>query len=80
MICLKDHILIKDLKSYILTLTHQPFFFKFHMGNEESLADLIVKTEAWNTSRGISNEDEALVFDIYLDRENFDLHMELDFK
>jgi len=50
------------------------------MGNEESLADLIVKTEAWNTSRGISNEDEALVFDIYLDRENFDLHMELDFK
>jgi len=50
------------------------------MGNEETLADLIYKTQAWNTSRGISNEDEALVFDIYLDRDHFDLHMELDLK
>lgn len=50
------------------------------MGNDEKLSDLIMKTKAWNDQRGISNEDEALVFDIYLDRDCFDLHMELDKK
>jgi len=50
------------------------------MGDEENLAHLIEKTEAWNTSRDISNDDEVIVFDIYLDIENFDLHMELDFE
>ena len=70
--------LIKDLKSYVLSITNQPFFLKFHMGNEERLQDLILKTKEWNTARGISNEDEALAFDIYLDRDHFDLHMHLD--
>jgi len=50
------------------------------MGNDENLANLIEKTYAWNTSRGISNDDETLKLDIYLDRENFDLQMELDFE
>ena len=48
------------------------------MGNDEKLQDLIDKTKSWNTERGIDNDDGALVFDIYLDRENFDLHMEVD--
>lgn len=69
---------IKTLKSYILSLKNQPFFLKFHMGNNELLQDLIDKTRTWNTQRGISNEGGALVFDVYLDREYFDLHLELD--
>ena len=47
------------------------------MNNDETLKDLIAKTEEWNTSRGIVN-DGSLVFDVYLDRCNFDLHMEVD--
>jgi len=48
---------IKELKSFILTLTDmQPFFLKFHMNNDETLKDLIGKTEEWNTSRGIVND------------------------
>ena len=48
MICLDEGMLIKDLKSYILSLTKEPFFLKFHMGNDEKLSDLIMKTKAWN--------------------------------
>ena len=70
--------LIKDLKSFVLSITKEPFFLKFHMGNEETLKDLIERTKAWNTSRGISNEDGALAFDIFLDRDYFDLHMKVD--
>ena len=70
--------LIKDLKSYVLSITKEPFFLKFHMGNEETLKDLIERTKAWNTSRGIDNDDGALVFDIFLDRDYFDLYMEVD--
>ena len=70
---------IRKLKSYILSINdNQPFFLKFHMDNEETLQDLIDRTETWNTQRGISNLDGALIFDVYLDRENFDLHMEVD--
>ena len=79
LINLQDGMSIKDLKSYILTITEdQPFFLKFHMGNEEKLQDLIERTETWNTQRGISNDQAMLIFDIYLDRENFDLHAEID--
>lgn len=76
--CLSDEMLIKDLKSLILTLTDARFYLKFHMGNEERLKDLIIKTKEWNTARGISNETEALAFDVYLDQHTFDLHLELD--
>ena len=48
------------------------------MGNDELVQDLIDRTEKWNTSRGISNLEGALVLDVYLDRDNFDLHMEVD--
>ena len=76
---LYDGMSIKDLKSYILSITNdEPFFLKFHMGNEEKLQALVDRTEKWNTQRGISNDDGMLIFDIYLDRENFDLHTEID--
>jgi len=48
------------------------------MGNEEKLQDLINKTETWNIQRGISNNEGALMFDVYLDRINFDLYAEID--
>ena len=48
------------------------------MGNDEKLDDLIKKTKKWNEDRGISNESSALSIDVYLDRENFELHMEVD--
>ena len=38
------------------------------MCNNELLQDLIDRTKAWNTSRGIKNDEGALVFDVYLDR------------
>lgn len=66
------------MKSFILSITHKPFFLKFHMGNEEKLQDLINKTETWNIQRGISNNEGALMFDVYLDRINFDLYAEID--
>lgn len=78
LITLREGMTIRDLKSYILSLTHAPFFLKFHMGNEEKLDDLITRTKEWNDQRGISNVDEALTFDVYLDRERFDLYMEVD--
>ena len=38
LINLRDGMSIRDLKSYILSITDdQPFFLKFHMGNEEKL-------------------------------------------
>ena len=77
-ILLKEGMTIKTLKSYILSIKNQAFFLKFHMGNNELLQDLIDRTRAWNTKRGINNDDGALVFDVYLDREFFDLHMEID--
>jgi hypothetical protein len=70
--------IIKDLKSFILSITKAPFFLKFHMGNDEKLDDLIKKTKKWNEDRGISNENSALSIDVYLDREYFELHMEVD--
>ena len=48
------------------------------MNNNEKLQDLINKTRDWNTQRNISNDDGMLVFDVYLDTNNFDLHMEVD--
>lgn len=79
MISLNDKMPIKDLKSYILSLTEQqPFFLKFHMNNTETLQDLINRTITWNTQRDISNDEGALRFDIFLDRVNFDLHLEVD--
>lgn len=79
MISLNDKMPIKELKSYILSLTDlQPFFLKFHMNNTETLQDLINRTRTWNTERDISNDEGALRFDIFLDRVNFDLHLEVD--
>ena len=48
------------------------------MNNDETLQDLINKTVTWNTQRGINNDEGALRFDIFLDRVNFDLHLEVD--
>jgi len=48
------------------------------MNNNETLQDLINRTRNWNTLRDISNEEGALRFDIFLDRVNFDLHLEVD--
>ena len=50
------------------------------MDNDELVQDLIDRTEEWNTQRGISNSDGALIFDVFLDRENYDLHMEVDYE
>jgi len=57
MITLNEGMTIRELKSYILSITKKPFFFKFHMDNDEKLDDLIKKTMLWNDQRGISNED-----------------------
>jgi len=78
MICLQDGMTIKELKSYILTITKKAFYLKFHMDNDDKLQKLIDKTETWNSQRGIDNSEGVLVFDVYLDRENFDLHMEVN--
>jgi hypothetical protein len=48
------------------------------MNNDETVQDLIDRTREWNTQRGISNDDGMLIFDVYLDRDNFDLHLEAD--
>jgi len=48
------------------------------MNNNETLQDLINRTRTWNTQRDISNDEGALRFDIFLDRVNFDLHLEVD--
>ena len=77
-IVIREGMTIKELKGYILSITGQPFFLKFHMNNNEKLQDLINKTRDWNTQRNISNDDGMLVFDVYLDTNNFDLHMEVD--
>ena len=44
-VSLNENMLIEDLKSFILSITHEPFFLKFHMGNEETLNDLITRTK-----------------------------------
>ena len=49
-IALQPKMKIKELKSFILSVTKsQPFFLKFHMNNDETLQNLIDRTRTWNT-------------------------------
>ena len=49
-IALQPKMKIKELKSFILSVTKsQPFFLKFHMNNDETLQDLIDRTVTWNS-------------------------------
>ena len=76
--CLTRNMSIKDLKCYILKLVDQAFFLKFHMQNDQTLGDLEQKTKQWNSQHGIDYDDTFLPFDVFLDRDNYDLIMEIE--
>jgi hypothetical protein len=48
------------------------------MSNEQTLGDFEKLTQTWNEKHGVSNDEGFLNFDIYLDRDHYDLHMEID--
>ena len=77
---LSEDISIKDLKCIVLSVVNQAFFLKFHMSNDQKLKELIKLTKEWNAKHGIDDGGGFLHFDIFLDRENYELNMEIEEK
>lgn len=78
MISLSKEISIKDLKCFVLKTVNQAFYLKFHLQNDQKLADLERMTNEWNEKHEIETDDSFLQFDIFLDRVFYDLVLEVN--
>ena len=69
---LPDDMKLKQLKSFLLTLTNnEPFFLKFHMSTSRTVKDLVEKSDEWDKKYGVVSDSKTI--EIFLERKEFSL-------